>query len=213
MIAALLLATAAPMTPVEAERAFAADAQTLGQWTAFRKWAAPDAIMFVPQQIRAHDFLQPLNDPPKSVEWWPTASFVSCDGTVAVNTGGARWPDGRNSYFSTLWQRQANNEWRWRLDHGDDLKIARPQPKRTKNIIRRANCGGKPPSIIVVPSHLGRTGGGQSPDRTLSWFYFVDTRTGGRSFSASLWNGTDYEQVVSDRVGTFTTPQDLIKRK
>ena len=49
MILALLLAAAAPIAPTSAldvERAFAADAQRLGQWTAFRKYAAPDALMF-----------------------------------------------------------------------------------------------------------------------------------------------------------------------
>ena len=58
MIEALLLAAAEPaMTAVDAERAFVADAQKLGQWTAFRKWSAPDAIMFVPRQVNAHVFL------------------------------------------------------------------------------------------------------------------------------------------------------------
>ena len=37
---AVLLATAAPHPAVEAERAFAAMAQTKGQWTAFRAFAA-----------------------------------------------------------------------------------------------------------------------------------------------------------------------------
>ena len=45
MIAVMLLAAQvaaaapAPQTAIEAERAFAADAQKLGQWTAFRKWS------------------------------------------------------------------------------------------------------------------------------------------------------------------------------
>ena len=42
MIAALLLAAAAP-TAVDAEYAFALDAQRKGQWTAFRKYADKDA--------------------------------------------------------------------------------------------------------------------------------------------------------------------------
>jgi hypothetical protein len=49
----LLAAAAAPLTAVEAERAFAADAQKQGQWTAFRKWAAPDAVMWTPQAVWA----------------------------------------------------------------------------------------------------------------------------------------------------------------
>jgi hypothetical protein len=42
MIAALLLAASVP-TAVDAEQAFNRDAQRIGQWTAFRKWADKDA--------------------------------------------------------------------------------------------------------------------------------------------------------------------------
>jgi hypothetical protein len=56
MIAALLLA-AAP-TAVDAEYAFARDAQRIGQWTAFRKYADRYAVMFTPQAVWARDFLK-----------------------------------------------------------------------------------------------------------------------------------------------------------
>ena len=52
MIAALLLMAAEPLTAIDAERAFAADAQKMGQWTAFRNYAADDAVMFVSQARR-----------------------------------------------------------------------------------------------------------------------------------------------------------------
>ena len=75
MIIALLLAAAAPQaapqTAVDAERAFAAHAQKVGQWTAFRDYAEPTAVMFDPQAVGAHDFLKGRKDPPRSVEWWP----------------------------------------------------------------------------------------------------------------------------------------------
>ena len=40
-------------TAVDAERAFARDAQRIGQWTAFRKYADRDAVMFTPQAVWA----------------------------------------------------------------------------------------------------------------------------------------------------------------
>ena len=43
--------------------------------------------MFTPQAVWAHDFLEPLKDPPKAMSWRPAHSFVSCDGRMAVNTG------------------------------------------------------------------------------------------------------------------------------
>ena len=63
MIIALLVVAAAPAAPppkpapmsaIDAERAFAADAQKIGQWTAFRKWSTPDALMFTPQPVRVY---------------------------------------------------------------------------------------------------------------------------------------------------------------
>ena len=73
----LLLAAAAAAAPtaVDAERAFAADAQRIGQWTAFRKYADRDAVMFTPQAVWAHEFLKDRKDPPKAVAWRPTAEL------------------------------------------------------------------------------------------------------------------------------------------
>ena len=49
MIGLLLLAAASAPTAIDAERAFAADAQRIGQWTAFRKYAEATAVVFTPQ--------------------------------------------------------------------------------------------------------------------------------------------------------------------
>ena len=57
MIAAFLLASAPVTTAIDVERAFAADAQKIGQWTAFRKYADQDAVMFTPQAVWVRDFL------------------------------------------------------------------------------------------------------------------------------------------------------------
>ena len=113
MIAALLLAAAQPMTAIDAERAFADDARTLGQWTAFRKWSTDDALMFVPQPVNAHEFLKDRKDPPVPVFWWPGRSYLSCDGSFAVNTG--PWVrDGGKAvgYFTTVWKRQPDGGWK-----------------------------------------------------------------------------------------------------
>ena len=80
MIAALLLA-ASRSDRRRCRSAFARDAQRIGQWTAFRKYADRDAVMFTPQAVWARDFLKGRKDPPKAVRWWPAHSFVSCDGT------------------------------------------------------------------------------------------------------------------------------------
>jgi len=88
MIVALLLAAAAAQpvrTAVDAERQFAGDAQTIGQWTAFKKWAEHDAVVFTPQAAWAREVL-PKKDPLKAITWRPAHSYVSCDGRIAVKS-------------------------------------------------------------------------------------------------------------------------------
>lgn len=190
MLVALLLAAAAPQTAVEAERAFAADAQKLGQWTAFRKWAAKDAIFLPPQPVSLA--LKDAPDPPVSVNWWPTASFVSCDGATAANTGGALWPGDRSSYFSTIWRRQGDGTWRWLLDQGADL--AMPRARVTEPAVRRASCKGTP-----THKEAAENSGGASGDGTLRWHWQVAPQ-GGHRFTVQMWTGSAFETVIDDRV-------------
>jgi hypothetical protein len=183
-------------TAIDAERAFAADAQTLGQWTAFRKWAAADAIMFVPGPIRAQAWLEDRRNPAKAIEWWPTAAWLSCDGLLAVNTGGARYPDGSHGYFTTVWQRQSDGGWRWVLDHGDRLSQSRPRPVRPAVV--RAKCGA--PAAKPAVAHGPMHGGGRSPDRTLVWEWGHNATGRTRAFSAYVWDGRRYVDAMEDLV-------------
>ena len=217
MLALLLAAAAAPIaigTPVrsalDAEYAFARDAQRRGQWTAFRMYADPDAVMFNPQVVWAHEFLASKKDPPVPVRWWPAESYVSCDGRIAVNTG--PWVrDGGKSvgYFTTVWQREGGR-WRWVYEAGDTLKT--PLPARRRPFVRKASCRGKPvaPPWLVPPPAMKRRGKGppddygigRSADATLAWDWRVDSK-GARRFRTFLWNGARYEQVVFNQ----TQPQ------
>ena len=207
MIVALLLAAAAPPSVVDAEFAFANDAQRLGQWTAFRKWADKDAVMFDPQAVWARDFLKDRKDPPKSVRWAPAHSFVSCDGRTAVNTGPWVGGDGKShGYFTTVWQR-TGNDWRWVYDGGDRQNGPIPAPPKPQ--VARAGCGKRAPGAPIAapppltPAQSVKTaadnGRGESADRTLGWDWKVD-RKGGRIFRAYLWNGARYAQVVYNDV-------------
>ena len=192
---ALLLAAAMPATAAEAERAFAADAQKDGQWTAFRRWSTPEAVMFFPQPAKAHERLKDAPDPPRSVEWTPASSFVSCDGALAANTGPWR-NGGANGFFSTVWVRQPAGDWKWIVDGGDGLTTARAWP--TQPSVRKAACEGTPPKLEAV-AVAGTTENGWSPDRTLNWEWAVAT-DGARRFTVRLWTGAVYETVIDDRI-------------
>jgi hypothetical protein len=200
MIATLLLAAVAPVTAIDAERAFVIEAQKSGQWTAFRKFSAEDALMFVPQPINAQTFLKDLKDPPLSVYWWPGASFVSCDGGFAVNTGPWVREAGKSvGYFTTVWRR-GGEDWRWIYDGGDGLKKPRAQGGDIRPDI--ASCSGKPKGAVVlgtVQSAGYRSGGGKSVDGTLVWSWTVGPK-GDRHFLAQLWNGKQFRTVVDDQV-------------
>ena len=205
MIAALLLAAATP-TAIDAENAFARDAQRIGMWTAFRKYADRDAVMFTPQAVWARDYLRGRKDPPRSIRWRPAHSFVSCDGRTAVNTGPWFKVDGSTGgYFTTVWQR-GRGHWTWVYDGGGPLQA---NPPVRKPQAHRASCAGKAPGAPVIPpppltAKQARTtpddsGRGQSADKTLGWDWKVGDK-GQRHFRVFQWNGQRYEQVLYNDV-------------
>ena len=208
ILASLLLAGAAPVTAIDAERAFAADAQAKGQWTAFRKWADPTAVMFAPQAVWAQDYLNGRKDPPRSVEWWPARSWSSCDGRTAVNTGPWRIEANKaDGYFTTLWMRQASGDWRWTVDGGDSLAASLKRPANPT--VRKASCSNRVLRLrhiqrayanpINRTSPPGDSGYARSADGTLLYNWTV-TANGARRTRVQLWTGRRFETVLDQKV-------------
>lgn len=207
MIVALLLAAAAP-TAIDAERAFAADAQKLGQWTAFRKYADESAVMFAPQAVWAHEFLAPLKDPPKALSWGPADSWVSCDRRTAINRGPWSSASGKaHGYFTTVWVREGKS-WKWTYDGGDQL--AQPMALPRKPRVERASCGGRDkipqeyrkevePTSRIAGKPPADAGQGRSADGTLIYEWKV-AKDGARLFQAKLWDGRDYRTILNQHV-------------
>jgi hypothetical protein len=203
MIAAFVLAAAAS-TALDAEYAFARDAQRIGQWTAFRKYADRDAVMFAPQAVWARDFLMDRKNPPKSISWRPLHSFVSCDGRTAVNSGPWFTPKGKLAgYFTTVWQR-GKSGWRWVYDGGVPTPVEKTGT--TAPQVQRASCSAPapgaptPPPPPLTPKQARTTpednGRGQSADRTLGWDWKV-TPKGARTLRVYLWTGSRYAPVIN----------------
>jgi len=206
MIAAMLLAAAVP-TAVDAELAFARDAKRIGQWTAFRKYADRDAVMFTPQAVWVQRFLKGKPNPPKAIRWRPAHSFVSCDGRTAINSGPWFGLDGKEGgYFTTVWQR-TGRQWQWVYDGGGPLGEGLPDRKQPQT--HRASCARRAPGApVIAPPPLtpkqARTtpddsGRGQSADKTLGWDWKVD-KAGARKFRVYQWNGARYAQVLVNDV-------------
>ncbi|MEO7503808.1 MAG: hypothetical protein ABIT69_01340 [Sphingomicrobium sp.] len=207
---ALLLLVAAPAAPtaIDAERAFARDAQRIGQWTAFRNYAEPLAVVFTPQAAWAQVVYKDLRDPPRAIVWSPARSFVSCDRNLAINTGPWRNAKGQQGYFTTVWSRQKDGGWKWSVDGGDTLKT--PLAARARPLVRRARCAGlarvqrvyaaTTPSLEQIADKAPADAGqGRSADGTLTWSWTV-AKDGARHFKASLWNGRGYTDVLDQRV-------------
>ncbi|WP_176591808.1 hypothetical protein [Sphingobium sp. EM0848] len=193
-----------PSSVLAAEIAFNRLAQEKGQWTAFRETAAEEAVMFVPQRVLAKQWLKGRADPPAAVSWAPSTIYVSCDGNLAASTGGWKRPDGSVGYFTTIWQRDKKGVWKWIMDHGDTLAVAREAPEYL--IGKVATCkrghGGEAPRPAGPPPG-GKPGKGNMPpapkDDSLSWTADVAT-DGSRRVTVRMWNGADYETVIDDRV-------------
>ncbi|WP_282949397.1 MULTISPECIES: hypothetical protein [unclassified Sphingopyxis] len=186
-----------PSAYVAAEIAFARLAQEKGQWTAFRETSAPDAVMFVPQRVKARDWLKAQANPAEAVKWQPHAVYVSCDGNAGATTG-AWQKGGGNGYFTTVWLRDPiSGKINWVLDHGDALTAPRAAPDFIES--KQAKCGSRP----AVPIEAGDEGDdmavGLSPDQTLSWTSTVRPDQS-RRLVIRLWDGKTMATVIDDKV-------------
>ena len=128
---------AQPSKVVATELAFSRAAREDGQWTAFRRFAAPGAVIHGRNGIvEAEPWLATLDDPDEPVAWAPQAVWMSCDSQLAISLGRFQDPDGLVGSFVTVWQRQRDGDYRWQYDMGapDD-----PQPPQKQDTAAVAN--------------------------------------------------------------------------
>ena len=122
MIAALLLAAAAFRPPSMPSAPSPRDAQRIGQWTAFRKYADRDAVMFTPQAVWAREFLKGRKDPPKAIALAAGAQLR----LVRRADGGQHRPVVRagrqaRAAISRPYGSATGGQWRWVYDGGGPL--------------------------------------------------------------------------------------------
>lgn len=122
---------AQPSSIVAAELAFSRAAKERGQWTAFRMFAAPGALLHGQGgPFAILPWLETQTDPPEAVQWEPRAVVMSCDGALAVSQGRYRDPDGTVGSFVTVWERQPDGDYRYIYDAGgDDVPQPAPRPQ------------------------------------------------------------------------------------
>jgi len=189
-----------PSTIVAAELAFSRAARERGQWTAFREFAAPNAqIHGVNGPFAALPWLATQTDPPAAVQWSPRVVMVSCDGSLAVSKGRFRDPDGAVGNFVTVWERQADGEYKYVFDVGGEDNPQPPPKQRAEEgdiivtaldlvqgLIASCPRGGAPippPPVMAIGENEGAT---LSRDGTLRWWW-AHGRDGTRHFAAEYF--------------------------
>lgn len=144
-----------PSAVIAAEVAFSQLAQEKGQWTAFLATSAPDAEMFVPQRVKAAEWLKKRPNPAQAVKWQPHEVWSSCDGSYAVTRGAWQGPGGKFGYFTTLWQRQPKaGDYKWLLDQANDMAVEIAAPEMIAGLV--ADCR---PRQADGPEGAGPDGG------------------------------------------------------
>ncbi|MCP5395171.1 MAG: hypothetical protein H6918_00285 [Sphingomonadaceae bacterium] len=219
--------TANPSAVVARELAFARMAREEGQWTAFRAFAAPGAVLHGQGgPIEALPWLEGKLDPPKSVQWAPRAVWSSCDGGTVVSFGRFAEPEGQFGYFVTVWERQGDGEYKYVYDFGwPDAELTRAEQKR----LAEQTAQGEDNAILVeaynfiegnvaqcakgetIPEVPGSAGGltisspdmqfkyTSSKDGTLQWRW-GQLPDGTRKFSAIYLQDGQWAQALSHTV-------------
>ena len=116
---------AAPV--VAAERAFAADAPTLGVAGSFNKWAVPEAIVIAGGRVQRIGEVYPDGPRPADeplLEWWPNFAGVARSGDLGFTTGGVAVGGQRTGHYFTIWKRQSDGSWKWVYDGGSGASAA-----------------------------------------------------------------------------------------
>lgn len=108
---------------VAAERAFAADGYRRGVKLSFLAYSAPDAVIFGPEPVNAHESLkaspdQNSSEPRAHLVWWPLYAGISNSGDLGFTTGPYAIDQNRRGHYFTIWKKQAGGDWKWVLDAG-----------------------------------------------------------------------------------------------
>ena len=117
--------SAAPV--VAAERAFAADAPSMGIAGSFNKWSVPDAVLIAGGQVQRIGEVYPDGPRPADeplLEWWPNFAGISRSGDLGFTTGGVAVGGRRTGHYFTIWKKQPDGSWKWVYDGGSGASAA-----------------------------------------------------------------------------------------
>jgi ketosteroid isomerase-like protein len=157
--ALLAAAPAVAQTPdaapvVAAERAFAADAPSMGIAGSFNKWSVPEAILIANGQVQRIGEVYPDGPKPADeplLEWWPNFAGIAQSGEMGFTTGGVAFSGQRTGHYFTIWKKQADGSWKWVYDGGSGASAADvPGPDTDPVILPVATTGSASPDAAMA---------------------------------------------------------------
>jgi hypothetical protein len=193
-----------------ADFAFARMAIDEGLWTAFRAYAASDAVMDAPGGFApASELLAGIADPSEPIRWAPTDVWSSCDGTLAVTLGRFIRPNAVVGDYVTVWELQSDNSYKWIYDTGtpdDPQPVPEPEEELPEDAIvvegmtaingRVAACSAPVAQADLPPAVTGNaTRGSTARDGTLTWQATLQDDGALQVYAFYLRSGA-WEQVV-----------------
>jgi hypothetical protein len=197
-----------PSQVAATELAFARAARTDGQWTAFRRYADKEAMIFGRNgAFPAAAWLRAQDDPPEAVRWSPQQVWSSCDGTLAVTRGAFTDPSGATGVFNTVWKRQRGGEYKWVFDfgfetsdtaQGQEAISARVAECGKRSARAYGRTGTEAPPVIEPPADPAMSVE-KSDDATLAWGFHM-SGAGERRYAVWMREEGEMKTVVSDTV-------------
>jgi hypothetical protein len=180
-------------------------AQEKDAYAALLATAAENAVTFVPEPIEARPWLK-TQAPLKNTRWKPHRVFMSCDGKTGVTTGEIKWGD-VDGYYTTVWQffqkADGTGDWRWLLSHGDRVEMRREAPEFLQTTT--ASCKGGAGAPLNAPPEGATMKMGLSRDQSLNYTWIVQ-KDKSRTLEVGLWNGSDFDMVLLDKVAAPKAP-------
>ncbi|TAJ59585.1 nuclear transport factor 2 family protein [Brevundimonas sp.] len=163
LFAAPALAQAPDAAPiVAAERAFAADAPSMGIAGSFNKWSVPEAIVIGGGQAQRigeayPDGPRPADEP--LLEWWPNFAGIARSGDLGFTTGGVAVNGRRTGHYFTVWKKQPDGSWRWVYDGGSGASAADVPGPESEPVILPVG-----PQLLQVVTSMDRPPPPMAPD-------------------------------------------------
>jgi len=131
----------------DAERAFAQLVAQSGIAPGFRQYAAPDAVMFLPDPTPAQPALAGARWPGELL-WRAQYVAVAASGDLAFSAGPSLLRGGGKAsggFYVTIWRRQPDGGWKFVLDQGADMPAAIwAAPLRPLTVVSAESPAGPP---------------------------------------------------------------------